>query len=96
VDRPATTGIAAAEPIVTGPDWSHPALATAVRGLSDVDRQFMADPMNSDPFRYAMSEQVTRPLHRLGGYAYPVQDAVETPPLTLLAQIDSDEAAGMM
>ena len=37
----------------------------------------MNDPFNSDPFRQAMGEQVTRPWHRVGGHAYPIQDAVE-------------------
>jgi uncharacterized protein YwqG len=66
-----------AEPITTGPDWEHPAPRAALRDLSDEDRAFMNDPFNSDPFRQAMGEHVTRPLHRIGGYAYPIQGSVE-------------------
>jgi uncharacterized protein YwqG len=107
----------AAEPTITGPDWDHPALKAAVAQLSTHDRDFMNDPFNSDPFRQAFAEHVARPIHRVGGYAYPIQDAVEVetaqvvlggqvdytdPDLyeearrwTLLAQIDSDDDAGM-
>jgi uncharacterized protein YwqG len=66
-----------ADVVATGPDWEHPALAAAVRELSDEDRAFMADPMNSDPFRMAMGEHATGPQHRIGGYADPVQGSVE-------------------
>lgn len=67
----------AAELIMTGPDWDHPALATAVSDLSDADQAFMADPFKSDPFRMEMSTMIEHPRHRLGGYAKPVQGSVE-------------------
>ncbi|MBC6469687.1 DUF1963 domain-containing protein [Actinomadura alba] len=107
-----------AELISTGPDWEHPALRAAVRALSDDDRAFMNGHGNSDPFRMALSKPPQLPQHRIGGYAYPVQGAVEldvaatqlgggTPVddtawekearrWTLLAQIDTDDEAGMM
>lgn len=65
------------ELIVAGPDWEHPALKAALHDLSDEDRASMNNPFNSDPFRQAIAEQVTRPLHRIGGYAYPIQGSVE-------------------
>jgi len=75
-ERPASNGLTpfprvplAAEPIVTGPDWEHPALNAAIRDLPDEDREFMNNPFNSDPFRMAMGEHTPRPRHRLGGYA---------------------------
>jgi uncharacterized protein YwqG len=66
-----------AEPIITGPDWEHPALKAAVQDLPDEDRAFMNNPANSDPFRLALGEQATMPRHRIGGYAAPVQGSVE-------------------
>lgn len=110
----------AADLIATGPDWEHPALRAALNGVSDEDRAFMDDPMNSDPFRMAMGELNLElgPQHRVGGYADPIQGSVEVdvaqvqlggrvayddPALheeaqrwTLLAQIDSDDSAGMV
>jgi Domain of unknown function (DUF1963) len=53
-----------AELIATGPACDHPAL---IHGLSDEDRAFMSDPSNSDPFAMAVSEQVPRPQHWIGG-----------------------------
>ena len=67
----------ACEQIVTGPDVEHPVLTQAVAGLSAVDREFMADPGASDPFRMEMGERSELPLHRIGGYADPVQGSVE-------------------
>ena len=106
-----------ADVITTGPDVEHPAFRAAIRDLSERDRAFMDDPFNSDPFRIAMSKR-GQPKHRIGGYADPVQGAVEVdaaqaqlggrvsyddPALhkeaqrwTLLAQIDTDDAADMM
>lgn len=67
----------AGELTATGPDWEHPALVQAVAALSDADREFMADPFNSDPFRIEMGERIDQPRHRIGGYADPVQGSVE-------------------
>jgi uncharacterized protein YwqG len=103
----------------TGPAWNHPALLTAIRGLSDEAQAFMNDPVNSDPFRKALYDPMPSPHHQIGGHAHPVQDSVEmdvsqgqlagskvpyddpaepeeAKRWTLLAQIDTDEEAGMM
>ncbi|RKN29111.1 DUF1963 domain-containing protein [Micromonospora musae] len=69
----------AADVIASGPDWEHPALRAALDRVSDEDRAFMDDPMNSDPFRMAMGEVNLElgPQHRVGGYADPIQGSVE-------------------
>jgi uncharacterized protein YwqG len=78
----------AAEPVVTGPDWDHPALVQAAAGLPAADQAFLAEASNSDDFRNEIVIRTETPRHYLGGYAHPMQSAVE---LTVAAQrVDPD------
>ncbi len=45
--------------------------------LPTADREFMANPYQCDDFRIEMGDQLHRPRHYIGGYARPVQGAVE-------------------
>ncbi|WAL63569.1 YwqG family protein [Amycolatopsis cynarae] len=111
----------AAEATVTGPDFSHPVFRDACRDLPEKDRAFLDDWSNGEAFGDALDERFQPPMHQLGGYAFPIQNPVETEVgfahvpensgdraqrwkaaeeegkrWVLLAQIDSDPAAGMM
>lgn len=66
-----------AKPILTGPDWRHPAFRAACLDLSDADRAFLDDHANGDKFAGALSRLTPSPHHRVGGHAVPVQGAVE-------------------
>lgn len=66
-----------AKPILTGPDWSHPAFRLACQDLPDADRAFLDDHANGDAFVSALRRLAPKPWHRVGGHALPVQDAVE-------------------
>lgn len=66
-----------AKPVLTGPDWSHPAFRAACRNLSDADRGFLRDHANGDKFKSALRRLTPSPWHQVGGHAVPVQDAVE-------------------
>lgn len=109
-----------AKPILTGPDWLHPAFRAACRDLSDADRAFLDLHATRDRFVGALRTLTSPPRHQVGGHADPEQDAVELvaqgqlglrAPFdddrlwqavqdegqhwTLLAQIASDDEAGM-
>ncbi|GHE93011.1 hypothetical protein GCM10017786_27200 [Amycolatopsis deserti] len=111
----------AASPRLTGPDWSHPAFRAACRDLPKDELSFFDDHANGDAFMAALAATVPSPAHQIGGYAFPIQDAVEldvacahlgvdgargdraSPAVceearrwVVLAQIDSDDATGMM
>lgn len=66
-----------ADPILTGPDWSHPAFRAACQDLSDANHAFLDDHGNGDAFVSALRKLMPTPCHQVGGHALPVQDAVE-------------------
>lgn len=66
-----------AKPVLTGPDWSHPAFRAACQDLSDADRDFLRDHANGDKFSGALRRLTPSPRHQLGGHAVAVQRAPE-------------------
>jgi len=66
-----------AKPILTGPDWYHPAFRATCQDLDDSDRTFLDDHANGDAFVSALRKLAPSPRHQVGGHAVPVQDAVE-------------------
>ncbi|MEU0508151.1 YwqG family protein [Amycolatopsis sp. NPDC006125] len=62
---------------LTGPDWSHPSFRAACRDLPAHVLSFFDDHANGDTFMTALAATVPSPAHQIGGYAFPIQDAVE-------------------
>jgi Domain of unknown function (DUF1963) len=66
-----------AEPVVTFPQFEHPDLQAAFKDPGSDLRSFLQHPVNGDAFLNALSERHPGPCHQVGGYATPVQGAVE-------------------
>jgi uncharacterized protein YwqG len=61
-----------------GPAWDSPIFREAVADLGEGDRAFMDDWPYEDPFQQEVGQVAPQvPRHRIGGHAFPVQDAVE-------------------
>jgi hypothetical protein len=68
----------AARHIVTFPNWEHPVLRREFGGRDQDHREWMAHPVNAEPFLEALwAMPGNGPRHQIGGWADPVQGPVE-------------------
>lgn len=68
-----------ARPILTFPNWEHPALRAEFMEPGTDHRTFMDHPVNAGDFAHSLFEMHgPGPLHQVGGWAYPDQGPVET------------------
>jgi uncharacterized protein YwqG len=61
----------------TGPALDSPVFRDAVADLGVEDRAFLDDWQAPEPFERGLWDLTPQPHHQIGGYAVPVQDAVE-------------------
>ena len=93
-------------PEVTHPGWDHPAVRQAFGAESMDDEDWLRHPVSSAAFADSfIAVNGVAPVHRIGGWAHPVQGPVELEVASddaealawhLLLQVDTDGRAGMI
>ena len=80
-----------ARPMMTFPNWEHPALRAEFKDPAQDDRSFMDHPVNAGDFAHSLFEMHDdAPMHQIGGWAWPDQGPVENEVAGAVLDLGSD------